>query len=68
MVNHMPGANGIVRDTVTKILASLYIARPPTTSSAGTNLAANGLAHPLPNCRLYYFQVTVDPQKSIDYV
>jgi len=22
----------------------------------------------LPNCRLYYSQVTVDPQKSIDYV
>ena len=24
--------------------------------------------HPLANCRLYYSQVTVDPQKSIDYV
>jgi len=35
---------------------------------AGINLAANFLAHPLPNCRLYYSQVTVDPQKSIDYV
>ena len=25
------------------------------------------LQHPLSNCRLYYSQVTVDPQKSIDY-
>ena len=24
--------------------------------------------HPLANCRLYYSQVTVDPQKSIDDV
>jgi hypothetical protein len=26
------------------------------------------LAHPLPNCRLYYSQVTVEPQKPMDYV
>ncbi len=47
----------------------LYIARPPTTSFAGINLAASivSLQHPLSNCRLYYSQVTVDPQKSIDY-
>jgi len=31
-------------------------------------LAASGIAHPLPNCRLYYSEVTVEPQKSIDYV
>ena len=68
MVNHMPGANGIVRDTVTKILASLYIARPPTTSFAGINLAASIVQHPLSDCRLHYSQVTTDPQKSIDYV
>jgi hypothetical protein len=68
LVNHISGANGIVPDTVNKIVAGLYIARPPTTSFAGINLAANVLTHPLPNCRLYYSQVTVDPQKSIDYV
>jgi hypothetical protein len=38
------------------------------TSFAGINLAASIVQHPLPNCRLYYSQVTVDPQKSIDYV
>ena len=26
------------------------------------------MQHPLANCRLYYSQVTVDPQKSIDHV
>ena len=46
----------------------LCIKQPPTTSFAGINLAASVLAHPLPNRRLYYSQVTVDPQKSIDYV
>jgi hypothetical protein len=62
------GANGIVPATATQIVAGSYIARPSTTSFAGINLAANVIAHPLPNCRLYYSQVTVEPQKSIDYV
>jgi hypothetical protein len=54
--------------SVNHIVAGLYIARPPITSFAGINLAANTVQHPLTNCRLYYSQVTVDPQKSIDYV
>ena len=58
----------IVPANVTNIVAGLYIARPPTTSFAGINLATSIVQHPLPNCRLYYSQVTVDPQKSIDYV
>jgi hypothetical protein len=37
-------------------------------SFAGINLAASIVQHPLQNCRLYHLQVTVDPQKSIDYV
>jgi hypothetical protein len=65
MVNNHVGANGIVPDTVTKIVAGLCIARTPTTSFAGINLAANILAHPLPNCRLYYSQVTVEPANGI---
>jgi hypothetical protein len=52
----------------TQIVAVLYIAQTHTTSFAGINLVASVLAHPLPNCRLYYSQVTVEPQKSIDYV
>ena len=71
MVNYFsigtPG-NSIVPTGVTSIVAGLYIARPPTSSFAGINLATSIVQHPLTNCRLYYSQVTVDPQKSIDYV
>ena len=65
MVNYLPG---FIPTGTKAIVAGLYIARPPTTSFAGINLASSNLAHPLTNCRLYYSQVTVDPQKSIDYV
>jgi hypothetical protein len=65
MVNYLPG---LVPTGTNAIVAGLYIARPPITSFAGINLQPSALAHPLTNCRLYYSQVTVDPQKSIDYV
>jgi hypothetical protein len=65
MVNYLPG---LIPSDTTQIVAGLYIARPPTTSFAGINLFSSNIAHPLTNCRLYYSQVTVDPQKSIDYV
>jgi hypothetical protein len=70
LLNHHAGGTnaGLVPAGVTQIVAGLYIARPPTTSFAGINLASYVIAHPLPNCRLYYSQVIVDPQKSIDYV
>ena len=58
----------IVPALTQKFFAGLYIAKPPTISFAGINLAAPVVQHPLQNCRLYYSQVTVDPQKSIDYV
>jgi hypothetical protein len=67
--DHSSGTTGqgIVPVNTLNIVAGLYIARPPTTIFAGINLAASIIQHPLPNCRLYYSQVTVDPQKSIDY-
>jgi hypothetical protein len=70
LVNHQAiGSNlGIVPALTTSIVAGLYIGKAPTTSFAGINLGAANIDHPLGNCRLYYFQVTVDPQKSIDYV
>ena len=60
----------IVPATTAAIVAGLYIKSPPVTSFAGINLGTPGsiVQHPLTNCRLYYSQVTVDPQKSIDYV
>jgi hypothetical protein len=49
------------------IVAGLYIAKPPSTSFAGINLRSSDVAHPLQNCRLYYSQIMLDPQKSITY-
>jgi len=72
LVNYQAGTGtadtGIVKTGTTSIVAGLYIARPPTTSFNGINLALSAVQHPLSNCRLYYSQVSVDPQKSIDYV
>jgi hypothetical protein len=45
MINYHAGGAGAL--VVTKIVAGLYIARPPTASFAGINLAASVLAHPL---------------------
>jgi hypothetical protein len=70
LINHQAAGTGagIVPATTTAIVAGLFIARPPTTSFAGINLQLSAVQHPLTNCRLYYSQATVDPQKSIDYV
>jgi hypothetical protein len=71
MVNWLPGDGttstyGIPTGTK-NIVAGLYIAKPPSTSYAGINLSLSGVAHPLQNCRLYYSQIMLDPQKSITY-
>jgi hypothetical protein len=49
----------------TNIVAGLYISKPPSTSYAGIHLSSSGATHPLGNCRLYYSQITLDPQKSM---
>jgi hypothetical protein len=71
MVNWLPGS-GIastygIPETTKNIVAGLYIAKPPSTSFAGINLRSSDVAHPLQNCRLYYSQIMLDPQKSITY-
>ena len=71
MVNWLPGDGttstyGIPTGTK-NIVAGLYIAKPPSTSFAGINLRSSDVAHPLQNCRLYYSQIVLDPQKSITY-
>ena len=71
LINYQSSATtgaSIVPATTQAIVAGLYIKSPPVTSFAGINLATSIVQHPLQNCRLYYSQVTVDPQKSIDYV
>jgi hypothetical protein len=69
LINYQSSTAGgsIVPAGTQAIVAGLYINKPPTTF-AGINLAASIVQHPLTNCRLYYSSITVDPQKSIDYV
>jgi hypothetical protein len=69
LVNYIPstGTTGIPATTAS-IVAGLYISKPPATSYGnGVNLGSSGVAHPLGNCRLYYSQIMLDPQKSITY-
>jgi hypothetical protein len=72
IVNYQEGCStagsGLLPANTRNIVAGLYIRKAPTTSFAGVNLGAAAVQHPLLNCRLYYSQVTVDRQKSIDYV
>ena len=72
LINYVNGGAtvgaSIVPASVNNIVEGLYIGHPPTTSFDSINLALSAVQHPLTNCRLYYSQVTVDPQKSIDYV
>jgi hypothetical protein len=41
---------------------SVYVAKPPVTNFATVNLQNAAAAHPLQNCRLYYFQIQMEPQ------
>jgi hypothetical protein len=64
---HYEPANNIVPATTTAIVAGVYVARPPVTNFASVNLANANAAHPLQNCRLYYSQITMNPQHAITY-
>jgi hypothetical protein len=68
MVNWIPGGGsyGVPSGSI-NIVSGLYINKPPSTSYGGINLSSSGASHPLPNCRLYYSQIVLDPQKSITY-
>jgi hypothetical protein len=69
MVNYIPSKTGEgVPANTDAIVVGLYISKPPATSySGGVNLANSGVGHPLGNCRLFYSQIVLDPQKSITY-
>jgi hypothetical protein len=75
MINYLPSAatptTGFVATipaTTTGIVAGLFIAKPPTTSISGVNLGASNASHPLQNCRIYYSQITLKPEKHIEYI
>ena len=68
MLNWLGASNTAVPTTTANIVAGLYIAKPPITSFNGVNLSASNASHPLMNCRLYYSQIIVQPEKSIKYI
>jgi hypothetical protein len=69
MINYLPGtgATGGIPDTVTGIVAGLYINKPPVTTFNGINLSLSAAQHPLPNCRLYYSQIAVEDSLALKY-
>jgi hypothetical protein len=71
MVNYVADSAATVATipaTTTGIVAGLFIAKPPTTSISGVNLASSNASHPLQNCRIYYSQITLKPEKHIEYI
>ena len=61
-------ANGGIPTTVANITAGLYLAKVPATSCNGVNLSSSSASHPLPACRIYYSQITLQPSKAEEYV
>jgi len=63
-------SNTVGAAVFTQVSAGLFISKAPTTALAnGVNLGLSGAAHPtFGSCRLYYSQVELKPQKSLEYV
>ena len=61
-------AGGGIPATTANITAGLYLARPPATSFNGVNLGLSAASHPLPACRIYYSQITIQPALAEEYI
>ena len=61
-------ASGGIAATTAFITAGLYLVKPPATSFNGINLANSAASHPLPACRIYYSQITIQPALAEEYV
>jgi hypothetical protein len=69
-INYLPdtsGNGGIPANTI-NITAGLYVAKVPSTTYQGVNLSLCGASHPMPACRCYYSQITVDPKYLPEYI
>ena len=69
-INHLADtpANGGIPLTVANITAGVYLNKPPSTSYNGVNLANSGASHSLPACRIYYSQITIQPEYAEEYI
>ena len=61
-------ANGGIPATVANITAGLYLVSPPNTSFNGINLRSSQANHPMPACRMYYSQITIQPALAEEYI
>ena len=61
-------ASGGIPATTANITAGLYLAKPPATSYNGINLSSSAASHPLPACRIYYSQITIQPSYADEYI
>ena len=70
LVNYLcdTGANGGIPATTTNIVAGCYVSSPPSNTIAGINLSASAASHPLKTSRIYFSQIQLEPQKSLEYV
>ena len=66
-LNDLSG-NGGIPATTANITAGLFIAKIPTTTLVGVNLGGAQIAHPMPACRCYYSQITLQPEKRNEYI
>lgn len=69
LVNYLnaASASGGIPATVTNIVAGVFISKPPTTSVAAVNLSLSGASHPMTACRIYYSQIMLSPEKTLQY-
>ena len=61
-------AGGGIPATTANITAGLYLAKVPATSYNGINLGNSAASHPLPACRIYYSQITIQPSYADEYI
>ena len=59
--------NGGIPATTANITAGLYLAKVPNTTYNGVNLGLCAASHPLPACRIYYSQITIQPELAEEY-
>ena len=69
-INYLTEASaaGGIPATVANITAGIYLAKVPATSYNGINLANSSASHPLPACRIYYSQITIQPNFAEEYI
>lgn len=61
-------ANGGIPTTTANLTAGLYLAKVPATTYNGINLSTSSASHPLPACRIYYSQITMQPALAEEYI